>query len=348
MTRRTSPTWPDPTPDQLELAKSRLRDLLSRRLVATTRTLEHLISDPGDPRLEPRILGIARKVLVRDGELLEMRTRRNDPPWFYLPSASTTDVKAHLGTLASLLRETCRKAVTDRTGQCLELAIYRALHAQRGPVYYLGRFLDFDPGDPTRPKKPYRKEGPLRHIGNHAIPGEGLLDFVYMHPAAGSAGIEAKNVREWLYPHGDDIREFLFKCVALDCVPVLIARRFPRITVEVLGTCGVVLHQMHSQLYHVADKDLAGRATRQDMLGFDDIRVGDEPDARLLRFIGTTLPEVLLDARTRFDSFKDLLGAYVHRQIQYPEFRGRVRLRAAGKEEASWEAADLGHPDTWP
>ena len=344
MTRHTSTTRSDPNPDPLELAKYRLRDILSRRVVATTRTLERLISDAGDPRLEPRILGDARKVLVRDGELLETRTSRTSPPWFSLPNASPADVESHLATLLPLLRDTYRRPVTDRRGQCLELAIYRALCAQHD-VPYLGRFLDFDPNDPTRPEKLYRKEEPPRHIGNHTMPGERRLDFLYLHPNAGPAGIEAKNVREWLYPHGDEIKEFLFKCVALDCVPVLVARRFPQVTVEVLEMCGVVLHQMRSQLYHVADKDLASRAMRPDMLGFDDIRVGDEPDARLLRFIGVTLPNVLPDARTHFDRFKDLLGAYAHGEIQYPEFAGRVRLRAAGKDETRWEEDDHDRPD---
>ena len=109
--------------------------------------------------------------------------------------------------------------------------------------------------------------------------------------------------------------------------------------------CGVVLHQTLNQRYHAADKDLAGRAMRQDLLGFDDIRVGDEPGDPLLRFIDTTLPEVLPDARTRFDKFKDLLAAYAHGVIQYPEFDGRVRLRAAGKEEIGWEDDDPDHPD---
>ena len=287
---------------------------------------------------------MARKVLVRDGELESKALWANGPLSFYLPDAPPAEVDSHLATLASLLRAISRQPVTGRRGQCLELSIYRALCAQPD-VQYLGRFLDFDPTVPTRPKKLYRKEEPPRHIGNHAMQGELRLDFLYLHPTAGSAGLEAKNVREWLYPHGDDIKGLLFKCVALDCVPVLVARRFPRVTVKVLEMCGVVLHQTLNQLYHVADKGLAGRAMRQDLLGFDDIRVGDEPDAQLLRFIGTTLPEVLPDARTRFDKFKDLLAAYAGEKIQYSEFAGRVRLRAAGKDEADWEDADQDHPD---
>ena len=337
MARRTSSTRSNPNPDHLELAKCRLRDILTQRVVATALIFEHLICDAGDPRLEPHIVGMARKILVRDGELLESRPRRaNDPLWFHLPDASPADVDSHINRLADLLRGIDRQPVKNRRGQCLELAIYRALCDQHDAQYF-GRFPEFDPTVPKRPKKLYRKEEPPSHIGNRAIPGERPLDFLYMNHAAGFGGVEAKNVRHWLYPDGADIKGFLVKCVALDCVPVLVARRFPRVTIEILGMCGVVLHQTRNQLYCVADEDLAERAMRQDSLGSDDIRVGDEPDAPLSRFIRTTLPEELPGARKRFDRFKDLLAGYVGGAIHYREFAGRVRLRAAGKEEAHWD-----------
>ena len=340
MTRRRSPNRSDQIPDYLELAKSRLREILSQRVVATVRIFEHLICDKGDPNLEPRVVGMARKTLVRDGELLERRKdRANDPSWFYLPDASLTDVEAQIDRLTRVLRMTTRQSVRNRRGQCLELAIYRALLNQQGGEY-LGRFPDFDPTVLERPKKLYRKEEPPSHIGNRAIPGERPLDFLYIHSSAGFGGIEAKNTREWLYPDHADIRGFLLKCVALDCVPVLVARRLPGVTLEVLGSCGVIIHQTLNQLYSVADEDLAERAMRQDSLGFDDIRVGDEPDAALLHFIGTTLVEELPTARTRFEKFKDLLARYAYEEIQYPEFVGRVRLRAAGKNEADWNNDD--------
>lgn len=341
----SSPTRssPDADPDRLALAKSRLCDVLARRVVATARVLEHEVSETGAQGLEPHTLAMARKTLVRDGELKQI-ARPNQPSWFYLPDAPLTDVEARLTTLTPVFRALNRADVTRRRGQCLELALYRALGDQPD-AYYLGRFPDFDPSTPKRTKRPYRKDEPPLHIGNRAIPGDRPLDFLYLHRAAGFAGIEAKNVREWLYPGGAEVKGLLFKCVALDCVPILVARRFPRVTFEILGMCGVVLHQTLNQLYHVADQDLADRVMRQDLLGFDDIRVGDEPDDPLLRFIGTALPEVLPDARERFDQFKDLLARYTDGDIQYYEFAGRVRRRAAGEDEADWEDDHQDHPD---
>ncbi len=341
--RPPTSSHPESDPADLALAKARLRDVLSRRVVMTARMLEHEICDTGAQPLEPHILGMARKILVRDGDLVEIVGINDDPSWFHLPDAPETGVQARLATLRRVLRALSKPAVSDRRGQCLELAIFRALGAQSNAPYF-GRFPDFDPSVAER-KSRYRKEEPPAHIGGRAIPEGRLLDFLYLHRTAGFAGVEAKSFRRWIYPDTDEVKRLLEKCVALNCVPILVARRFPRATFDVLGECGVILYQTLNQLYHVTDRGLADRAMRQDSLGFNDIRVGDAPDARLLSFIGTTLPEQLPDARTRFDNYQDLLADYADGKIHYREFAGRVRRRAAGKEEADWEDDDQDHPN---
>ncbi len=340
--RPPTPSHPESGPGCLALAKAQIRDVLSRRVVATAQILEHDICETGGQVLEPYILGEARKTLVRNGDLVEIR-RTNAPLWFHLPDAPRTDVKARLSILKPVLRDLSSDSVSKRRGQCLELAIFRALSAQSNARYF-GRFRDFDPSFSERADS-YRKEEPPAYIGDRAIPGGRLLDFLYLHRTAEFAGIEAKSLRRWIYPDADEIKELLVKCVALDCVPILVARRFPRATFEVLGECGVILHQTLNQLYHIADKDLVGRVVREDSFGFNDIQVGDEPDARLLSFFSTTLPKQFPDARARFDKYQDLLAAYAGGGIQYLEFAGRVRRRSAGKEEADWEDDDQNHPN---
>lgn len=49
---------------------------------------------------------------------------------------------------------------------------------------------------------------------------------------------------------------------------------------------------MYNQLYPNADADLAARVRDKHMLGYSDVRVGNQPDARLLRFFGNSLPLV--------------------------------------------------------
>ena len=149
---------------------------------------------------------------------------------------------------------------------------------------------------------------------------------------SGWAGIEAKNVREWLYPDREEITDLLRKAIALDCVPILIARRLPFVTFKVLSACGVVFHQNYNQLLPEAARDLAEKAKDKRLLGYHDIRVGNQPDDRLIKFVTTTLPQILPQARERFDEYKDLLDEFAG-SMSYEEFAARVRRRSDGVDE---------------
>jgi hypothetical protein len=160
------------------------------------------------------------------------------------------------------------------------------------------------------------------------------------HQQAGWAAIEAKNVREWLYPDREEITELLRKSVALDCVPVLIGRRIPFVTFKTLSSCGVVLHQTYNQLFPAADRELAEKAKNKRLLGYHDIRVGNQPDNRLQYFIGHNLPLILPAARAKFEIYKDLLQAFGCGAMHYHEFTARVRRRTQGtNEDHDWDDA---------
>lgn len=138
-----------------------------------------------------------------------------------------------------------------------------------------------------------------------------------------------KNIREWLYPDREEIRELLFKCCSLDVVPVLVARRIHYSTFSVLNYCGVILHQTYNQLYPYSAKVLADQVKDKNMLGYHDVRVGNEPDVRLVRFIHKNLPQVLPPARKKFDVFKDLLWAYANGEHPYSRIYDCIRLRSS-------------------
>jgi hypothetical protein len=55
---------------------------------------------------------------------------------------------------------------------------------------------------------------------------------------------------------------------------------------------------------------LADQVREKHLLGYHDVRVGNLPDERLIKFISTNLPDLLPQARRSFDQFKDLLCAY--------------------------------------
>ena len=125
----------------------------------------------------------------------------------------------------------------------------------------------------------------------------------------------------------------LFKCCALDVVPVLIARRIHYSTFSVLNPCGVIVHQTYNQLYPESAKDLAQKVRDKQLLGYHDVRVGNQPDGRLVRFIHENLPKVLPGSRVSFDAFKDLLSSYGNGIHSYKSFAARVKRRLRGEPE---------------
>jgi hypothetical protein len=179
----------------------------------------------------------------------------------------------------------------------------------------------------------YKKEEPPQHIGRRALSGNKNLDFLIRHPSAGYLGVECKNVRVWLYPRDSELKETLQKCLARDAVPVLIARRIPYVTFAVLSRCGVIMHQLYNQLLPNAAADMAAQAKQKNLLGYHDIRLGNEPDARLLKFIGVNLPKIADNAREKFDEYKDLLDGFVNGGMSYEEFVGRAARRDRGESE---------------
>ena len=78
---------------------------------------------------------------------------------------------------------------------------------------------------------------------------------------------------------------------------------------------------------------MSSRASDKNLLGYHDIRVGNSPDKRLLKFVGTDLFEALPAARSRFEEHKDLLKGFATWEMEYKEFAARVRRRAHGENE---------------
>jgi hypothetical protein len=324
-----------------EIARTRLLRILQTHGIANWRTLEQKISDagPGPQRVDPHILTPVRNELEDEG-LIHRRLIRGTP-WFTRPDTPEEFIQARLAvqqpTWEAIQTDNFRK----RMGQTLEIAIYRALLAQDDMPDFLGSFLDLNAhNDSTL----YSKEEPPRRLGSRNIEGDRRLDFLIRHPESGWAGLEAKNIREWMYPNRPEIFELLSKCLALNVVPILVARRIHFSTFIVLNTCGVIIHQTYNQLFPLFDAELAAAAQNKNSLGYHDIRARNFPDDRLTKFISTHLPAVLPEHRAKFDAYKDLISAYTENEMPYSEFAARVRRRNAGaNEDHDWE--DNEEPD---
>lgn len=321
------PSTKDPLAHRRDLARRRLFNILRRHTVATARTLEQKISDAGpyNQRIHPHILTTERNCLIQQGRI--KRKKQQGLYWFYLADTPVADLKERLAQQAAVAKDL--RSISLMIGQALEIAIYKALLKQ-AELEFLGRFKDLDQHDDSTL---YRKEEPPQSLSGLSLEGDQNLDFLVRHRDAGWAALEAKNVREWLYPDRQEIKKLLQKAIALDCIPVLIGRRVPYVTFKIFHPCGVVFHQMYNQLLPSFAREIAEKARDKHLLGYHDIRVGNDPDDRLLKFIGTNLPAVLPDARDRFENYKDLIIEFAHDEMSYEEFSARARRREAGTNE---------------
>jgi len=290
------------------------------------------ISDAGpfNQRIDPLQLNDARDSMIEDGSLL--RISKQNAYWFHLKETPSSEVEERLAILLPLHQQVIHPKFTMRLGQCLEIAVFKAL-SQQPTMEFLGSFSDINDHDDSNR---YSKIEPPSTLSGRTI--DGALDFIAIHSEAGLAGIEVKNVRQWLYVNRGEVKNLLSKCCSLNIVPVLIARRIPFVTFKLLHTCGAVIHQTYNQLFPSSESALAVKAKDKSLLGYHDIRVGNKPDARLLKFIAHDLPAVLPGARDRFNEYKDLVEAFADGKTSYKEFAARVRRRTEGtNEDSDWD-----------
>lgn len=310
------------------LARKRLVSVLTRHGIANSRTLEQKISDagPNNQRINPHVLTPVRADMESEGVIV--RRFEGGNTWYHLASTDQSVVQSRLAFQIADFRAFSRNGIPQRIGQALEIATFRAM-ALHG-LEFFGRFRDLDAHDDSTL---YSKEEPPSHVGNRSLDGDQCLDFLVRHPEAGHLGLECKNIREWIYPDRNEITETIAKALALDCVPVIIARRVPFVTYKLMTACGIIIHQTYNQIMAAADAAIAARVKHKNSLGYHDIRLGNQPDARLLKFIGTDMMNVAAEARRKFEDHKDLLDAFSAGGTSYPEFAARVRRRSNGLNE---------------
>ena len=311
-----------------KLARKRVTNILRSYVVANARTLEQKISDAGptNQRIDPHIITAALKTLARQGLIVKLQ---HDIPWYHLGGADNSLVEGRLEKLCHLHQKINSGRFSRLLGQTLEIAVFRSLDSQSN-LSFFGNFPDLTSHDDS---SLYSKTEPPSDLSGRSLPKKRKLDFLVHSRQGGYAGIEIKNIREWIYPARPEVQDLLSKCCALNVVPVLIARRIHYSTFSVLNPCGVILHQTYNQFYPSTSAQLADEVKDKKSLGYHDVRVGNQPDARLTHFIHINLPDILGEAREKFDKFKDLLAQYTDGTHSYKSFSARVKRRNRGEQE---------------
>lgn len=322
--------------ERIELGKRRVLNILRAQTVACDRTLEQKISDagPNPVRVEPSVLTESRKSLVREGAIVV--ERRGKVSWYYVKGTRKEVVEGRLALLEPLQRQTQEGMFKHRLGQTLEIAVMKAI--QRSGLNFLGHFSDLNAHDDS---KAYTRVEPPMDISGKRME-KGPLDYV-VFPLGECVAIEVKNYRTWLYPRSREVREMLWKCGDIDAIPVLVARRLPFITIRLLQMGGCLVHENYNQLYPSADAKLAEQVRNKNLLGYHDVRAGNEPDARMVRFMEKLLPELVKKARPAFEKFREAHRQYGKGTLSYREWvkrlqEGNPKWGPAVREEARAEA----------
>jgi len=267
-------------------------------------------------RVEPSLLTEARRAL--ENEDVIGNEKRGKAYWYFLNATPKQQVDERLEKLAPLHAKTQAGPFTHRVGQMLEIAVMKAIEKSGMP--FLGHFTDLDKHDDSTG---YTKVEPPMFVSGNKIE-KGPLDFI-VFPGGIASGIEVKNYRTWLYPRSSEVRELLWKCADADVVPVLIARRLPFLTIRLLQMSGCLVHENYNQLYPTSDGELATEVRQKNKLGYHDVRTGNEPDKRMLRFIGDLLPGLARDARPVFQRFREVHRDYGKGKLKYGQWQKAVR-----------------------
>ena len=105
------------------------------------------------------------------------------------------------------------------------------------------------------------------------------------------------------------------------------------LTFTLLSKCGLLFHENYHQLFPASAQTLADQAKDKTLLGYHDLRTGNEPDDRLKHFVSVTLDNQAEAARQKFEEHKDLLDSFATGGMKYTEFAGRVLRRYRGQNE---------------
>lgn len=316
--------------ERIAIGERRIQNILRKHGIATMRMLEQKISDagPNPQRVDPHLLTKARISLANKG-ILKTHAPKG-VQWHYLTESAPGFLDQRFNLLSVLHAQTESRSFTDRMGDTAEIAVMKAM--QRSRSQFFGHFTDLGKHDDSQR---YTKHDPDFYCG---IPIEGgKLDYILVQAEAGGMGIEIKNTREWIYPDKNIVTELLRKCVQIDVIPVLISRRIHYSAFSILNACGGIIHQVYNQLYPTADAALAEQVRDKTLMGYADVRTGNEPDERLLKFFRDSIPSVAKESREKFNENKELISQYTQGEISYPKFVGKLRGYFEEAEQPEWE-----------
>ncbi len=91
-------------------------------------------------------------------------------------------------------------------------------------------------------------------------------------------------------PWSQEVWGLIGKAIRHDALPVLICRKVLYPLFLLFKQIGGLAFPMHAQVFPEDFTDWLAPIKHRDGLGFADIRFGDDPPSRLVRFLSVTVP----------------------------------------------------------
>jgi len=232
--------------------------------------------------------------------------------------------------LAEIYESVSGHGFGNLTGDALEIIVFKCLQevfATHKRYSFAGQFFL---SEQKNAEGRFRKSQPPRSLNGKSITTE--ADFIQFGHDAGPLCIECKNLREWIYPTDESLKELIIKASGLSTIPVLIARRIHYSTLKnFLEPAGIIAHESYFQYYPSSKHALAAQAKDKNLLGFTDVMPTEDPHDRTRRFMSGMLPSIVERMAGRWYRHEQILLDYANDEINLAQLYTAIGSRAGGK-----------------
>lgn len=333
------------------LGRKRIMSILDTYVVSNMRHLEIKICEAGpyNQRLEPAALSIAYRQLKKEGKIIVVQ----NTPVEIVASAYTYGKAGDKGKLQKFIRlyDLHHKFVQkdEFCGMQLEKLIYdTALDCRDQYTIYGSGPID----DGTKLYKPSGSEI-LFYNGNASYKNAGLDLFLVHNDTKIPIGIEAKNIREWIYPASYEVWRMIAKACTLECLPVLAARKISFISrAGFFSKVGILGFQTHFQYFNprvkAASKYKFADVIKAKGLGYADIKITNDAPSFFLPYFKKTIPDNLEVYYQKFMNHREILKKYaIDKGLAEDKMsdKNRRELYTELKEEIEFEDPEFEDPE---
>lgn len=284
------------------LGRRRIISILRERILASEKQLESKIAESGPKNklCNPHILSTARLSLERENQILQIKDDTG-MPFYYLNGKFDSNNPTHKERqekLFSLYQDYRRiTAVPELCGSALEKILW-------GSIDSSNLYLPIG-----------SRSAPVENFGSIRLPGK--LDMILLpkEGATFAALVEAKNIREWIYPTNILLWKLIDKSLAFlpsgyPTVPVLVSRKIQQSARSFFKTAGILGLDTHYQYFDPSVETQLEEIRHTDGLGFKDVRIIEEPQAYVHKFFATGLPKQAPSFAKRFAAIAPILKRY--------------------------------------